>query len=727
MTQSLEQEIRTLRALFWSDRDPDGRGFAPLADAYRRSGDVRQALEILKDGLERHPQFSPGHVVAARLYVEQGLHAEGELAAMQALDLDPENVDALGSVVRALDGQGKGREALDFRDQLARLTPSRSPEPEVSVADDLPSFADDDFDEPVVESTTAAAITEPAADDEPVAMESEPDLSAADVALVGDEVPAGEPDIATVEAGVEDAEAWMEEASGAAEAAEEDDFVATDGLSVFDTGVLAEEEPATAETVDFVEEAVTDLGVLAPDEPDVVDEPVMDLGALAPDVAEVADEPVMDLDALAPDEPVMDLGALAPDEPEIADEPVMELDALAPDESVMDLGALAPDEPVMELDALAPDEPVMELGALAPDEPEVADESVMDLGALAPDEPVMDLGALAPDEAEVADEPVMELDALAPDEPVMDLGALAPDEPETVDEPVMDLGALAPDEPVMDLGALAPDEPETVDEPVMDLGALAPDEPVMDLGALAPDEPETVHEPVMDLDALAPDEPVVDLGALAPDEPEALAEPVMDLDALAPDEPTVAVAEPELDAFWAPDPPDEVEPSVEAPPEPTHEEPTHEAAAGVSALTTDELEAEPDYEGDSPQIQTRTMAELYVTQGLTYRAIDVYRQLSDAEPDNTDLADRLSELEAEMAAARTETTTDVPAEPVVHEEMVEAAARDLAEGGTHADEVNTPFAWTEDEAGGVEASGDGPTMQDFFDGLLQRGGDEDPS
>ena len=107
MTESLEGEIRTLRSLFWSDRDPDGRGFAPLADAYRRAGDTKQALELLGDGMDRHPDFTPGHVVAARLYVEQGLFTEAEIAARRALDLDPENVDALRSLVRALDEEGR--------------------------------------------------------------------------------------------------------------------------------------------------------------------------------------------------------------------------------------------------------------------------------------------------------------------------------------------------------------------------------------------------------------------------------------------------------------------------------------------------------------------------------------------------------------------------------------------------------------------------------------------
>ena len=49
MADSLENELHELRSLFWSERDPDGRVFAPLADAYRRQGDLAQALDLLRE------------------------------------------------------------------------------------------------------------------------------------------------------------------------------------------------------------------------------------------------------------------------------------------------------------------------------------------------------------------------------------------------------------------------------------------------------------------------------------------------------------------------------------------------------------------------------------------------------------------------------------------------------------------------------------------------------
>ncbi|MFQ5537046.1 MAG: hypothetical protein ACE5GJ_06295, partial [Gemmatimonadota bacterium] len=123
MSEALEREIRTLRTLFWSERDPDGRAFAPLADALRRAGEFRQAMDLLTEGRERLPDFVPGHVVAARLYVETGLAGEAELAARRALELDDENVEALRVLTSVLEEKGEGEEAAQLRARLHELDP----------------------------------------------------------------------------------------------------------------------------------------------------------------------------------------------------------------------------------------------------------------------------------------------------------------------------------------------------------------------------------------------------------------------------------------------------------------------------------------------------------------------------------------------------------------------------------------------------------------------------
>ena len=192
MTESLQQEIGALRSLYWSERDPEGRAFAPLADAYRRAGDFRQAVELLREGLERHPDFVPGHLVAAQLFLEKGLLQEAEIASRRAVELDEDNPVAWALLANALEARGAIAQARDARVRLAALeappAPRHVPEPDaVDIAELAP-------DEPAVDIAALAP-------EEPVFEMAElaPDEAVVDVAelapedLPSDELPDAEP------------------------------------------------------------------------------------------------------------------------------------------------------------------------------------------------------------------------------------------------------------------------------------------------------------------------------------------------------------------------------------------------------------------------------------------------------------------------------------------------------------------------------------------------------
>jgi tetratricopeptide (TPR) repeat protein len=86
--------------------DPDGRGFVPLADALRRAEDYREARRVLEEGLDRHPEFSSGHLVSAWLHLDQGKTEEAETSFGFVLDLDPRNVSALSGLGDLLEARG---------------------------------------------------------------------------------------------------------------------------------------------------------------------------------------------------------------------------------------------------------------------------------------------------------------------------------------------------------------------------------------------------------------------------------------------------------------------------------------------------------------------------------------------------------------------------------------------------------------------------------------------
>jgi len=281
LTDSLQQEIATLRSLFGSPRDPEGRAFAPLADAYRRAGDFRSAVALLREGMERHPTFLPGHVVAAQLYLEKGLLEEAVLASRRAVELDRDNEMALSLLADVLEAKGEVGESRAIRGVLAGAVVEEAPPPVPGVE----------------------AIPEPEPEPEPV-MEL--------AALAPDEA---EPEPEPV----------MELAALAPDEPE------PDPEPVMELAALAPDE------LEPEPEPVMELAALAPDEPEPEPEPVMELAALAPDGPEP--EPVMELAALAPDEPepepVMELAALAPDEAEVpTDDDGLPFDAL-PDEEPM--------------------------------------------------------------------------------------------------------------------------------------------------------------------------------------------------------------------------------------------------------------------------------------------------------------------------------------------------------------------------------------------------------
>jgi tetratricopeptide (TPR) repeat protein len=120
---SLEARIKRLQEFYWSDADPDGRGFVFLADAFRRNGDSLEALRLLREGLRRHPELSAGHVVRGWIYAGQGDASDAEESFRAALDVDPTNVEALKGLAEARAAQGAPKEALEILRTLLPLAP----------------------------------------------------------------------------------------------------------------------------------------------------------------------------------------------------------------------------------------------------------------------------------------------------------------------------------------------------------------------------------------------------------------------------------------------------------------------------------------------------------------------------------------------------------------------------------------------------------------------------
>ena len=93
-TQSMANSARIdeLRKKF--DENPR-RYFAPLANEYRKSGDLAQAVFILEEYLPQQPGHISGHIVYGQTLFELGRDEEAKRVFETALSLDPENLIAL--------------------------------------------------------------------------------------------------------------------------------------------------------------------------------------------------------------------------------------------------------------------------------------------------------------------------------------------------------------------------------------------------------------------------------------------------------------------------------------------------------------------------------------------------------------------------------------------------------------------------------------------------------
>ncbi len=135
---STTDRIDELRKKF--DENPR-RYFAPLANEYRKAGDLLQAIGLCREHLPKQPGHMSGYIVFGQALYESGELTEAQSVFEQALALDPENLIALrhlGDIARDVGDDSTARRWYsrvldadprndDIVAQLATLSASRTP------------------------------------------------------------------------------------------------------------------------------------------------------------------------------------------------------------------------------------------------------------------------------------------------------------------------------------------------------------------------------------------------------------------------------------------------------------------------------------------------------------------------------------------------------------------------------------------------------------------------
>jgi len=159
--------------------NPDGRFFAPLADAYRKAGQLDRALEVVRKGLEKHPEYLSAHIVLGRCLLAVKDDEGAGQAFQRVLGLDSENIIALKSLAEIAERKGEPADACAWLQQLLKIDPMN---------------ADAEADLKRLGGAAASAPTQPM---EAVAVEEAPtaEVSFADVAASQAPMPAAAPEV----------------------------------------------------------------------------------------------------------------------------------------------------------------------------------------------------------------------------------------------------------------------------------------------------------------------------------------------------------------------------------------------------------------------------------------------------------------------------------------------------------------------------------------------------
>ena len=122
------------------------RYFAPLANEYRKTGELAQAIALCREHLPKQPGHMSGYIVFGQALFESGALEEARTVFEQALSLDPENLIALrhlGDIAKMNGDAGAARRWYervldadprndDIAAQLATLVVTPTPTPRYS-------------------------------------------------------------------------------------------------------------------------------------------------------------------------------------------------------------------------------------------------------------------------------------------------------------------------------------------------------------------------------------------------------------------------------------------------------------------------------------------------------------------------------------------------------------------------------------------------------------------
>lgn len=146
-------------------KDPNSQAFAPLADAYREAGELILSERIVREGLRRHPDFSSGLVVLAKILKDQKKLDEALSVAQKASQSSADNLLSHQLEGDILLEMKKPQEALKAYKMVLFLNPQSVKARK--IVQKLESLTAADYEEDVFAMTKLEPLNLHAADTKP--------------------------------------------------------------------------------------------------------------------------------------------------------------------------------------------------------------------------------------------------------------------------------------------------------------------------------------------------------------------------------------------------------------------------------------------------------------------------------------------------------------------------------------------------------------------------------
>ena len=102
-------------------RDPTSLAFAPLADAYRKVGRTREAINLCREGLARFPHYTTARLILAKAHLDDG-NPEAALAELGVILMtSPRDVQAHRMAAEIHRKAGRWEEARQHLERVVKL------------------------------------------------------------------------------------------------------------------------------------------------------------------------------------------------------------------------------------------------------------------------------------------------------------------------------------------------------------------------------------------------------------------------------------------------------------------------------------------------------------------------------------------------------------------------------------------------------------------------------